>query len=75
MTLSALYQDIAVARRHIERVLRRLALSHRIQRPNLDHAIEAHLDAILTELIIHKVKRELERETKGQRRVASYGQV
>ena len=75
MTLGALYQDIAVARGHIEQVLRRLALRHRIQGPDLDHAIEGHLDAILTELLIHKVKRELEPETKRRRRVAGGGQV
>ena len=65
MGLNALYQDIAVARGQLQRVLRELAARHQIDAGDLDHAVE-HVDELLIDLLVQKVKREIELETKPE---------
>jgi hypothetical protein len=66
MTLGALYHDIAVTRGHIRHVLEELAARHGIEAGELDRAMEAHIDELLSELVIYKVKREVEPTTKSE---------
>jgi hypothetical protein len=65
MGLNALYQDIAVAREQLQLVLRELAARHRIDAGDLDHAVE-HVDELLIDLLVQKVKREIELEMKPE---------
>ena len=61
MGLNALYQDIAVAREQLQLVLRELAARHRMDAGDLDDAVE-HVDELLIDLLVQKVKREIELE-------------
>ena len=65
MGLNALYQDIAVARGQLQRVLRELAARHQIDAGDLDHAV-GHVDELLIDLLVQKVKREIELEMKAE---------
>jgi hypothetical protein len=64
--LTALYQDIALARARIEQALQELASLHQIEARDVTRVMETHADRLLMELV-YKVKHELEQEIEGDK--------
>jgi hypothetical protein len=63
--LAVLYQDIAVVRAHIEKMLEELADRHGIGAPDVTKAMDRHADKLL-DVAVSRVRRQLERKIKAQ---------